>query len=184
MCTFLKQKKTRTINCVSAGIKTSKCLLSAYQEKKSCQAHRKYLHCVLSSKFAFCGKHKAEHKSRPRISCSNHCDPQTLSLLQLFWLVFWGKWDGCRGWSHAFPLYIFRSRKNTPHSLLYVMLCKARKATYFSSKIKWQGTILQQICWDEFNCYGALLMKDQNITVWLPACNWESRGKIKNVLLF
>lgn len=76
--------------------------------------------------------------------------------------MFWG-WKG--RWTRAGltpSLYISSSRKNTPHSLLYVILCKARKAVYFSSKTKWQETILQQICWDEFNCYGALLMKDQN----------------------
>jgi len=31
MCTFLKQNKTRNINCLSAGIKTSKCLLNAHE---------------------------------------------------------------------------------------------------------------------------------------------------------
>lgn len=141
--------------------------------KQSSQANREHLHCVISSKFAFCCKYKAERKSRPRISCSNHYNPETLSLLQLFWLVFWG-WKG--RWTRAGltpSLYISSSRKNTPHSLLYVILCKARKAVYFSSKTKWQETILQQICWDEFNCYGALLMKDENITVKFPACSWE-----------
>lgn len=72
------------------------------------------------------------------------------------------------------------------------MLWEARKGMYSSVKMKWQGTILQQIRWDNFL---ALQIKSQNITVlfegrdsWFtppqfPAYNWGLRGKAKSVLL-
>lgn len=81
--------------------------------------------CLLTTKSAFCSKHKAGHKSRSR-SC--YRNPETLHWLQLCLVVFWtGNGVGLRGWPHAFLMCIFRSKTDSQHGLLYTMLWEARK---------------------------------------------------------
>lgn len=135
MCTFLKKKKTRSINYVSAGISTSKCLLNAHEMPDYYVANPTENIYLLTSKSASCSKHKAGLMLRSKICFSDRDNPWTLTDSSCGQCCFGdGKGVAERGCPPASPVGTFRSRSNSPHGLLCTMLWEARKVTYFSGK--------------------------------------------------